>query len=90
MRWSESQLESVIEFCFPTWSAAGKKKLLGLTCPAMSPGLIMQLQAARFNEADLNSPIEDTMAELVKDVGKRADDWAKFEDAEKKLKTAGY
>jgi hypothetical protein len=89
MRWSDSQLESVIGSCFPNWSVAGKKKLLELTRRAMSPGLIVRLQITGFKEANLSSPVGDIISELTSNVEKRAGDWSKFEDAEKKLKTGG-
>jgi hypothetical protein len=86
LRWSESQLQSLIDLWFPEWSIAGKMKLLELTRHTMSPGLIVQLrEVTYFKEEHLFSPADKTTATLRRDARIRAAEWAKFEDGEKEL-----
>lgn len=43
LKWNPTKLEVLIDSSFPEWSKDGKKALLELVIPAMSPGVIVNL-----------------------------------------------
>ena len=43
LKWNANQLEMLINSSFPEWSKEGKRELLEITLPAMSPGVIVHL-----------------------------------------------
>ena len=84
LKWNSNQLEMLIDSSFPEWSKDGKRELLRLTIPAMSPGVIVHLlnDIRNYKMRGINDFCNFDLvrrSDLLSNVERIADDWAKFE-----------
>jgi hypothetical protein len=84
LKWDANKLEMLINSSFPEWSKEGKRELLEITLPAMSPGVIVHL----LNDIRIHKMrgVNDfcnldlvRRSDLLSNVERIAGDWAKFE-----------
>ena len=84
LKWNANQLEVLIDSSFPEWSKDGKRELLQLTIPAMSPGVIVHLlndiRIHKRGIEDFFDLDEVRRSDLISNVKKIAGDWEKFEN----------
>jgi hypothetical protein len=85
LKWNANQLEVLIDSSFPEWSKDGKRELLQLTIPAMSPGVIVHLLndiriQKKIGMEDFFDLDEVRRSDLISNVKKIAGDWEKFKN----------